>query len=122
MKLFARHIYKVVTFGESYSANVLTLLWVLSLANLPRGISQVYISLLRVQNKLKELIIIRMFTAVAVLALSFMIMPVYGIIGIGYVWLGLQGGLALILALRMGTQLNRFSRSGGDDWVDANNC
>ncbi len=42
----------LLAFGPSYSANALNLLWLLSLSSLPRGISHVYIGLLRVQDKL----------------------------------------------------------------------
>ncbi|MEE9399121.1 MAG: hypothetical protein V3V23_02535, partial [Dehalococcoidales bacterium] len=80
----------LIAFGWTYSVNALKLLWLLTLSSLPLGISQIYFGLLRVQYRLKELVIIQGFIAIAVLTLSFFIMPTHGIIGIGYVWLGIQ--------------------------------
>jgi Na+-driven multidrug efflux pump len=94
----------LLAFGQGYAANGLTLLWLLVLSSLPRGINYIYIGLLRVQGRLKELVIIRSFMTVAVLIPCFFMLPVYGIIGIGYVWLAVQGVLAIILTTRLFAQ------------------
>jgi len=80
----------LLAFGQSYSANSLKLLWILCLASLPLGTGNIYASILRVTNRIKELMIIRGLMAVAVLLASYLIMPSTGIIGIGYTWLGTQ--------------------------------
>ncbi len=109
----------LLAFGPSYS-NALQLVWLLSLSNLPGGINLVYIGLLRAQGKLKELVVIRGFIAVAVLTLSLFIMPISGIVGIGYAWLGVQAVVAIASAFRLRTWASRFSRSGGHDLEDVN--
>jgi len=110
----------LLAFGESYSANALTLLYILSISNLPRGINYIYIVLLRVQDRVKELIIIQGLVAVAVLTLSLLALPSYGIIGVGYVWLGVQVVVSIVLAFRMAALLKqlRGSREGNLDNVN----
>ena len=107
-----------LAFGESYSANALTLLFLLGISNLPRGITLVYVGLLRVQGRLKELVIIRGSTAVAVVALSLLAIPAYGIMGVGYVWLGVQVVLSIVLASRLATQISQFRATRESDWED----
>jgi O-antigen/teichoic acid export membrane protein len=91
----------LLAFGQNYSSNALQLLLVLCISSLPVAIIHVYISLLRVKNRLKELIVIQAFIAISVIALSVLIMPMSGIIGIGYVWLGTQAVVALVLFFRL---------------------
>jgi O-antigen/teichoic acid export membrane protein len=91
----------LLAFGQSYSANALKLLWILALSGLPLGINYIYSGILRVTGRLKELAVIWGLVALAVLLVSFLIMPITGIIGIGYVWLGTQVVVAIyILAAR----------------------
>jgi len=87
----------LLAFGQSYSANALRLLWILALSSLPLGINHIYTGILKVTGRLKELAIIWGFIAVAVLLASFLIMPVTGIIGVGYVWLGVQVAIAIYI-------------------------
>jgi O-antigen/teichoic acid export membrane protein len=110
----------LLAFGESYSANALTLLWLLSISSLPRGINHVYIGLLRVQDRLKELIIIQGLVAVAVFTLSLFAISAYGIMGVGYVWLGVQGVVSIALASRLATQVRQFRGARGSDLEDVN--
>ena len=48
-------------------------------------------------------------TALAVPALSFLVMPHYGIIGIGYVWLGVQLVVSIALACRLLMRLSQLT-------------
>ena len=98
----------LLAFGQSYSDNALHLLWLLSLASVPLGISHVYISVLRVQDRLREMVIIRGVVAIAVPVLSLLVMRANGIMGIGYVWLGLQAVVAVISIVRLRTLVSRF--------------
>jgi len=118
--LIAAAKWLLLAFGESYSTNAFVLLCLLILASLPRGINQVYIGLLRVQGRLKELVIIRGFITVSVLTLSLFFMSAYGIIAIGYVWLGVQIVISIALAFRLGSRVNQFSRTEGNGWEDVN--
>ena len=110
----------LLAFGESYSANALTLLYLLSISNLPRGINHIYIVLLRVQDRLKELIIIQGLVAVAVFTLSLFAIPAYGIMGVGYVWLGVQVVVSVVLAFRLATLVRQLSGARGGNLEDVN--
>jgi O-antigen/teichoic acid export membrane protein len=78
----------LLLFGESYSANALHLLWLMSLSSLPLSINSIYSTVLRVTGRLKELIIIWGLTAIGVLVGSYFIIPISGITGVGYALLG----------------------------------
>jgi O-antigen/teichoic acid export membrane protein len=110
----------LLLFGPGYSANSLSLLWLLILANLPRGLNNVYIGILRVQDKLKELIIIRGLVTVSTLALSFIFMAPYGMIAIGYVWLGVQLIVSIVLAFRLSYWSDQFSPTDSSIQEDGN--
>jgi len=92
----------LLAFGYSYSLNALHLLWVLSLSSLPLALTHIYTGILRVMGRTKELMAIWGFIALSVFLASYLIMPVTGIIGIGYAWLGAQTVVAIyILARRL---------------------
>ena len=81
----------LLLFGESYSINGLPLLRILCVSTLFVGINRVYASTLRVENRIRELALIYILQAAAVLVGSYFVIPVAGIVGIGYVWLAAQG-------------------------------
>jgi O-antigen/teichoic acid export membrane protein len=85
-------------FGDNYSTNGFLLLLILGISSIFVGIIDVYKSILRVQNRIRELAIICGLTAVAVLLGSYLAMPIIGIVGAGYVWLAAQG-LAAVYVL-----------------------
>ena len=87
----------LLAFGQSYSANALYLLWILIISSLPLAINSIYTSVLRVTSRIKELVIIWGLIAVAVLVVSYLVMPATGIIGIGYAWLGVHSILAIYI-------------------------
>lgn len=89
-------------FGDNYSTNGLTLLWILGSSSLLIGVIDIYKSILRVKDRIRELTIISGFTAMAVLLGSYFIIPLTGIVGIGYIWLAVQGLVTLyvLFALR----------------------
>lgn len=92
----------LLAFGQSYSANALHLLWVLNVSSLPLALTHIYSGILRVTGRIKELMAIWGFVALVVVLVSYLIMPVTGIIGIGYAWLGAQTIVAVyILARRL---------------------
>jgi O-antigen/teichoic acid export membrane protein len=80
----------LLAFGHGYSLNALSLLWVLCLSSLPFGVNYIYTGILRVTGRITELIIIWGFLAIGVLVVSYFLLPLTGIIGIGYAWLGAQ--------------------------------
>jgi len=96
----------LLAFGQSYSVNALRLLQVLAISSLSLGINYIYSTILRVRGRLKELIAIWGFIAIAVLAVSYLIMPATGIIGVGYAWLGAHTAAAIYVIIA-GRQLQR---------------
>ena len=100
----------LLAFGASYSANGLVLLWLLGFSSLPLGIISVYTSVLRVRDKLVELILVQGLSAVAVLVFSYLAMPAFDIVGVGIAWLGVQIVLGTILAVRLGIWMKQTGR------------
>ena len=85
----------LLAFGQSYSTNGLHLLWILIISCLPLGINYIYTSILRVTNRIKELVVIWGFIAIAVLVVSYLVMPTTGIMAIGYAWFGVHCVVAI---------------------------
>ena len=87
----------LLAFGQSYSLNAVSLLWILSLSSLPLAVNRIYSTILRVKGRLKELIAIWVFIAVSVLLTSYLLMPAFGIMGIGYAWFGAHAVAAIYI-------------------------
>ena len=92
----------LLLFGEGYSVSGLLLLRILCVSSLFIGVIRVYTSTLRVEDRIRELALIYGFRAVATFVGSYFVMPVYGLVGIGYVWFAVHAVVCLyaILAMR----------------------
>jgi len=88
-------------FGEGYSVNGLHLLRILSVSVMFIGVNRVYLAILRVEDRIRELVFIFGFTAVAILLGSYFTIPAIGIVSIGYVWLATQGAVSLYAIIAM---------------------
>jgi len=91
----------LLLFGASYSASGLMLLRVLSVSGLFVGVTNIYTTTLRVEDRLVELTFILGFVTVATLLGSYLVMPRAGMVGIGYVWLAVQGVVGIYAGLMM---------------------
>lgn len=91
----------LLLFGEGYSSSGLMLLRILSLSSLFSGVSTIYNTTLRVEDRLKELGFIYGFITFATLIGSYFVMPACGMAGIGYVWLAVQGVVGVYAILRL---------------------
>ena len=91
----------LLLFGEGYSSNALTLLWILGFSSLFAGVNSIYYTVLRVRDRIGELLMIRALTAITVLVASSLIAPTVGIVGIGYAWIGAQGLTSIYVMLRV---------------------
>jgi O-antigen/teichoic acid export membrane protein len=102
----------LLLFGESYSSNGLTLLWLLAAGCLPGAINDIYYSILRVRGRIGELIVIRALIAVSILTTSAIAAPEMGIVAIGYAWVGTQSLTAIyvLLTVRSRTRAARERR------------
>jgi O-antigen/teichoic acid export membrane protein len=89
----------LLAFGASYSSNALTLLWILCASSIFVGINSVYYTILQVQHRISELLVLRGLTTLVILVPSAFVMRAIGIVGIGYAWLGAQALVSVYVAL-----------------------
>lgn len=87
----------LLLFGSSYSENAATLLRILSISSLPLAINIIYLAIKRVEKKLKMIIGLTAFIAVATIGLTYFLLPHMGINGSGIAWLISQGVVALVI-------------------------
>ncbi len=74
-------------FGHSYEAEGTALLRWLALAALPHGVIALALSLARAQNRVATIVLAQGAQCVLTLSLSFVLMPFYGITGVGMAYL-----------------------------------
>ena len=98
----------LLLFGAAYSVNASMLLWILALSSLFVGVNSVYRTILRVSDRIRELVALSGFITLAVLVGSYFIMPITGIVGVGYAWLGAQGIVSVYVLLAM--RLRHYTR------------
>jgi O-antigen/teichoic acid export membrane protein len=106
MALAAKWI--LLAFGSGYSANAVSFLWIVSLTNVIRGIYTIYIGQLRIQDRIKELVIIQGATSVTMITLSYWAANNFGLVGVGYAWLITHSVIAVILGIRLTLQLKKL--------------
>jgi len=73
----------LLVFGRAYSAEATHLLWVLALSALPGTVNAIYFYKKRVEKKMKMVVGLGALTVVVTLGLSYLLLPVMGIIGAG---------------------------------------
>ena len=100
----------LLAFGRSYSDNGTTLLQVLSLSAIFVGVNSVYYTILRVKSRIAELIALYGFSTFAILTGSYIIIPTTGIIGVGYVWLSVQGIVSIYVIARLITRYKQHTK------------
>lgn len=88
----------LLVFGGQYSAQGAALLRVVALAALPAAVVNVYLGALRVTKQVGELVAIAGVVAVTTLALSYLLLPSLGLVGVGVAH-GLGQSLALAIVL-----------------------
>jgi O-antigen/teichoic acid export membrane protein len=84
-------------FGEDYAVEGTSLLRLLALATIPNIVVFLCVGLLRVQNRVREVIVIHGVTGLAMLGLSYVWLRSYGIAGVGLAWLVTQTCVAMVL-------------------------
>ena len=104
-RLFKGPFLLLLLFGESYSANALLMLWILAASGVFVGFISIYQSILRVEGRMRELVYLSVFAAAAVLIGSCFVAQPFGIVGVAYVWLGVQGLVSLYVILAMWPRL-----------------
>jgi O-antigen/teichoic acid export membrane protein len=86
-------------FGEKYAHNATHLLQLLALSAIPNTVTATYLSIARVQRRLRAVIIATGALAVTVLTFAIVLMPMIGVTGVGAGWLIGQTLVAAVLLL-----------------------
>ncbi len=84
-------------FGNSHSENAADLLRIVALAALPLAVNSIYLAVKRVEGKLRTIIGLSAFVAVATIGLSYPLLRLMGINGVGIAWLAVQEVVALAI-------------------------
>ncbi len=96
----------LLLFGREYSQNALQTLWLLSLSALPLAINELYIVIRRVQLRIKAVIYTYLSIATITIAASCILIPKYGLIGVGMGWVLGEGLVAIVCAVTMMKRIN----------------
>lgn len=99
----------LLLFGRAYSENATKLLWILALSALPLSLNHIYFSIKRVEKRMKSVIGLTVFIALATLGISYLLLPHMGILGAGVAWISSQGVAALMTLLYL---WRRFLKRG----------
>jgi len=94
----------LLMFGANYSANALTLLQILTVSSIPLAVTRIYFSIIQVQGRIMELVLLRGFIAVVTLLGTYLAIKATGdILGVGYAWLAAQilVSIYVIFAMKM---------------------
>jgi len=101
--------YILQLFGKNYAAGGVTLLRLLALSLLPHMIISLYISLARVKNRARGILFTQAVLCFLVLSLSYLLLPVFGIAGVGIAWLT---SYSLVAGFLLATQLRTILKTG----------
>lgn len=86
----------LLLFGSEYSGNGSGLLRVFALSGVFLGVNLTYMTLLRLEKKVGEIIAISGFSAFGILGLSYSLLANLGsIVAVGYSWLAVQGMISV---------------------------
>lgn len=97
--------------GKAYSENGFELLRIMIFTSLVLPIVYVYSAVKRVQNKVRELVLLNGFIFVSLITLAYICMINYGINGIGYAWvLSYILGVLLILIILILKRISRINK------------
>ncbi len=94
-------------FGEEYKAGY-SLLILLSYGSIPYSFIMVYVAIKRAQRKVIPLVLTYSLLSISIVGLSYMLVPVYGINGVGYSWI--SGNLLVLVCLLATFLKHKISR------------
>ena len=102
----------LLLFGEVYSQNATTLLWILALSVFPLSVIHIFLSIKRVQKDMKSIIGVSAATMCFTLGLSYLLMTKMGIIGVGIGWTVGQAIVASLIGVVIFTGQRQRARKG----------
>jgi O-antigen/teichoic acid export membrane protein len=91
----------LLLFGGEYSTEGKELLWILAVGMLPASMNYLYLSAIRVEKKLKDIILMSISVALGTLILSYILIPHLGIYGAGVGWLTTHALIALVVVPKL---------------------
>jgi O-antigen/teichoic acid export membrane protein len=97
----------LLLFGKAYSENAFTLLSILVLSSIPLTITEIYISIKRVQEEVKPLIYLFTFTTIFIILCSYLLTLRIGLIGAGVGWLLGWTIAAVLIAITLVKQFRK---------------
>jgi O-antigen/teichoic acid export membrane protein/thymidylate kinase len=83
--------------GEEYAEGGTLLLRLLALAVIPYAINTVFFSTARIRRRTGEIVLVQGAIAATVIGLSYVLLPRYGVPGVGAAWLTAQSAVAVVL-------------------------
>lgn len=102
-------------FGADYAANGTTVLRLLALCALPVVVVNVVLQIARVRRRLRWMVGVRMASAVMITGLVAVLLPGYGLTGVGIAWVTAQYTLALAMLFVLRRWLHSTERGEPDD-------
>jgi O-antigen/teichoic acid export membrane protein len=87
------------TFRTSYEVHGLLLMRLVVLAAIPDAITNVYVAVLRVQQRLAAAAWLNLGMGVGTVAIAWAVLPELGISAVGWAWMALQGGGSVWVAI-----------------------
>ena len=91
----------MAAFGPRYARHGLALLVILTVSALPDAITNVYVAVLRVQQRLRHAALLNLGMAALTLGLAWVLLPQLGIAGAGLAWLSAQVAGSIAIALHV---------------------
>jgi O-antigen/teichoic acid export membrane protein len=105
--------YILLLFGPGYAQHGLTLLMIFTASAVPDAITNIYVSVLRVQRRLRFGALLNMSMVALTLALAWILLPVLGIAGAGWAWLIAQTTGSLAAGVDLISNRRHRRRIGG---------
>lgn len=85
----------LLLFAPSYAENAANLLRVLAVSAAPLSLNFIYFAVKRVEMQMRGVVGLSALMVVATLALSWLLLPRMGVLGVGIAWLSSQGAVAI---------------------------
>jgi O-antigen/teichoic acid export membrane protein len=114
--------YILQVFGQDYADNGTMLLRLLAVAAVPNIVVMAYLGIVRVQNRLRETIILTVVQAVMQLGISAWLLPMYGITGIGIAFVVCQTLVAIVLLATVLKPVLQHNTTDNVNWSDEPNA
>jgi len=88
-------------YGTDYAINSLRLLWLFAIMYIPQSIIMLYLTVARIQMKIKGIILTDAVLAILTIGISYPLMKAVGLIGVGIAFLSAQMVVAMVVGLVM---------------------